>query len=90
MLVLTVQAAFDNGYTKIVLGTCTSRIACHVLEATVKVSCSYMPMEKGKKSFTEPFMFLETGEALESMSEAIYILILPGTGFLVSCRYTIR
>ncbi|KAI3471602.1 hypothetical protein Pfo_028252 [Paulownia fortunei] len=27
---------FRNGYTKIVLGTCTSRIACHVLEATVK------------------------------------------------------
>lgn len=30
------KAAFENGYTKIVLGTCTSRIACHVLEATVK------------------------------------------------------
>ncbi|XP_041996889.1 cytoplasmic tRNA 2-thiolation protein 2 [Salvia splendens] len=30
------KAAFDNGYNKIVLGTCTSRIACHVLEATVK------------------------------------------------------
>ncbi|XP_057784468.1 cytoplasmic tRNA 2-thiolation protein 2 [Salvia miltiorrhiza] len=30
------KAALDNGYTKIVLGTCTSRIACHVLEATVK------------------------------------------------------
>ncbi|KAL3637235.1 hypothetical protein CASFOL_019534 [Castilleja foliolosa] len=30
------KAAFDNGYTKIVLGTCTSQIACHVLEATVK------------------------------------------------------
>lgn len=28
--------AMENGYTKIVLGTCTSRIACHVLEATVK------------------------------------------------------
>ncbi|KAL8493984.1 hypothetical protein ACS0TY_024964 [Phlomoides rotata] len=30
------KAAIENGYTKIVLGTCTSRIACHVLEATVK------------------------------------------------------
>ncbi|GFP92225.1 cytoplasmic tRNA 2-thiolation protein 2 [Phtheirospermum japonicum] len=30
------KAAFENGYTKILLGTCTSRIACHVLEATVK------------------------------------------------------
>ncbi|CAH9127627.1 unnamed protein product [Cuscuta epithymum] len=28
--------AIENGYTKIVLGKCTSRIACHVLEATVK------------------------------------------------------
>ncbi|KAL0428543.1 UNVERIFIED_CONTAM: Cytoplasmic tRNA 2-thiolation protein 2 [Sesamum latifolium] len=30
------KIATENGYTKIVLGTCTSRIACHVLEATVK------------------------------------------------------
>ncbi|KAH6793861.1 Adenine nucleotide alpha hydrolases-like superfamily protein [Perilla frutescens var. hirtella] len=30
------KAALENGYTKIILGTCTSRIACHVLEATVK------------------------------------------------------
>ncbi|CAA2983293.1 cytoplasmic tRNA 2-thiolation 2 [Olea europaea subsp. europaea] len=30
------KIAVDNGYTKLVLGTCTSRIACHVLEATVK------------------------------------------------------
>nr|GMC90318.1 cytoplasmic tRNA 2-thiolation protein 2 [Ipomoea batatas] len=30
------KTALENGYTKIVLGTCTSRIACHVLEATVK------------------------------------------------------
>ncbi|CAA3016806.1 cytoplasmic tRNA 2-thiolation 2, partial [Olea europaea subsp. europaea] len=33
------KIAVDNGYTKRskpVLGTCTSRIACHVLEATVK------------------------------------------------------
>ncbi|KAG8380365.1 hypothetical protein BUALT_Bualt06G0007900 [Buddleja alternifolia] len=30
------KIAFENGNTKIVLGTCMSRIACHVLEATVK------------------------------------------------------
>ncbi|PIN10277.1 hypothetical protein CDL12_17124 [Handroanthus impetiginosus] len=30
------KVASENGYTKILLGTCTSRIACHVLEATVK------------------------------------------------------
>ncbi|KAG8367889.1 hypothetical protein BUALT_Bualt16G0119500 [Buddleja alternifolia] len=30
------KIASENGYTKIVLGTCTSRIASHVLEATVK------------------------------------------------------
>ncbi|XP_051138724.1 cytoplasmic tRNA 2-thiolation protein 2 [Andrographis paniculata] len=30
------KVAFENGYTKIMLGTCTYRIACHVLEATVK------------------------------------------------------
>ncbi|KAL3534346.1 hypothetical protein ACH5RR_002807 [Cinchona calisaya] len=30
------KVALENGYTKILLGTCTSRIACHVLEATVK------------------------------------------------------
>ncbi|KAK4481702.1 hypothetical protein RD792_012610 [Penstemon davidsonii] len=30
------KIALENGYTKLVLGTCTSRIACHVLEATVK------------------------------------------------------
>ncbi|KVI12121.1 Thiouridylase, cytoplasmic, subunit 2 [Cynara cardunculus var. scolymus] len=28
--------AIENGYTKLVLGSCTSRIACHVLAATVK------------------------------------------------------
>ncbi|KZV51586.1 cytoplasmic tRNA 2-thiolation protein 2 [Dorcoceras hygrometricum] len=28
------KIAMENGYTKIVLGTCTSRIACYVLEAT--------------------------------------------------------
>ncbi|KAL2466047.1 Cytoplasmic tRNA 2-thiolation protein 2 [Abeliophyllum distichum] len=30
------KIAVENGYTKLVLGTCTSRIACRVLEATVK------------------------------------------------------
>ncbi|KAI3446481.1 hypothetical protein Pfo_003146 [Paulownia fortunei] len=30
------KIAYENGYTKILLGTCTSWIACHVLEATVK------------------------------------------------------
>ncbi|XP_011078907.1 cytoplasmic tRNA 2-thiolation protein 2 [Sesamum indicum] len=30
------KIATENGYAKIVLGTCTSRIACHVLEATIK------------------------------------------------------
>ncbi|KAK9075855.1 hypothetical protein SSX86_004184 [Deinandra increscens subsp. villosa] len=30
------KIATENGYTKLVLGSCTSRIACHVLAATVK------------------------------------------------------
>ncbi|XP_009784415.1 cytoplasmic tRNA 2-thiolation protein 2 [Nicotiana tabacum] len=30
------KIALKHGYTKVLLGTCTSRIACHVLEATVK------------------------------------------------------
>ncbi|XP_059295947.1 cytoplasmic tRNA 2-thiolation protein 2 [Lycium ferocissimum] len=30
------KIAIENGYTKVLLGTGTSRIACHVLEATVK------------------------------------------------------
>ncbi|XP_027175609.1 cytoplasmic tRNA 2-thiolation protein 2 [Coffea eugenioides] len=30
------KVALKNGYTKVLLGTCTSRIACRVLEATVK------------------------------------------------------
>ncbi|KAL2225956.1 UNVERIFIED_CONTAM: Cytoplasmic tRNA 2-thiolation protein 2 [Sesamum indicum] len=30
------KVALENGYTKVVMGTCTSQIACHVLEATVK------------------------------------------------------
>lgn len=30
------KIAIENGYTKLVLGSCTSRIACHVLTATVK------------------------------------------------------
>ncbi|CAN1125040.1 Cytoplasmic tRNA 2-thiolation protein 2 [Linum perenne] len=30
------KLASENGYTKLVLGLCTSRIACHVLAATVK------------------------------------------------------
>jgi len=30
------QIALENGYTKIMLGTCASGIACHVLSATVK------------------------------------------------------
>ncbi|CAN4118568.1 unnamed protein product [Withania somnifera] len=30
------KIAIENGYTKVLLGTCTSRIACHVLEATAK------------------------------------------------------
>lgn len=36
-LVSTLQIAIENGYTKLVLGSCTSRIASHVLAATVKV-----------------------------------------------------
>ncbi|CAL4970397.1 unnamed protein product [Urochloa decumbens] len=31
------KIALENGYTKIMLGTCASGIACHVLSATVKV-----------------------------------------------------
>uniref|UniRef100_A0A5B7B7P3 Putative cytoplasmic tRNA 2-thiolation protein 2 n=1 Tax=Davidia involucrata TaxID=16924 RepID=A0A5B7B7P3_DAVIN len=30
------KIALENGYTKLVLGSCTSRIACHVISATVK------------------------------------------------------
>ncbi|XP_077250505.1 adenine nucleotide alpha hydrolases-like superfamily protein isoform X2 [Tasmannia lanceolata] len=30
------KIALDNGYSKLVLGSCTSRIACHVISATVK------------------------------------------------------
>ncbi|CAL1385672.1 unnamed protein product [Linum trigynum] len=30
------KVASENGYTKLVLGLCTSRIACHVIAATVK------------------------------------------------------
>ncbi|KAA8517105.1 hypothetical protein F0562_017398 [Nyssa sinensis] len=30
------KIALENGYTKLVLGSCTSRIACHVIAATVK------------------------------------------------------
>ncbi|OMO71369.1 Rossmann-like alpha/beta/alpha sandwich [Corchorus olitorius] len=30
------KVASENGYTRVVLGTCTSRIACHVISATVK------------------------------------------------------
>ncbi|OIS97662.1 PREDICTED: cytoplasmic tRNA 2-thiolation protein 2-like [Nicotiana attenuata] len=30
------KIALEHGYTKVLLGTCTSRIACRVLEATVK------------------------------------------------------
>ncbi|XP_050227488.1 cytoplasmic tRNA 2-thiolation protein 2 [Mercurialis annua] len=30
------KAASENGYNRLVLGSCTSRIACHVLAATVK------------------------------------------------------
>ncbi|XP_058070755.1 cytoplasmic tRNA 2-thiolation protein 2 isoform X2 [Magnolia sinica] len=30
------KIAFENGYSKLVLGTCSSRIACHVISATVK------------------------------------------------------
>ncbi|KAK9290849.1 hypothetical protein L1049_009027 [Liquidambar formosana] len=30
------KIAFENGYNKLVLGSCTSRIACHVISATVK------------------------------------------------------
>ncbi|MFS7943247.1 putative cytoplasmic tRNA 2-thiolation protein [Helianthus anomalus] len=37
MRMLSLQKiAIENGYTKLVLGSCTSRIACHVLSATVK------------------------------------------------------
>ncbi|CAI0439584.1 unnamed protein product [Linum tenue] len=32
------KVASENGYTKLVLGLCTSRIACHVIAATVKDS----------------------------------------------------
>lgn len=46
---LKMQTAFENGYSKIVLGTCTSRIACHVLEATVKVSTYTLKKPKGKR-----------------------------------------
>ena len=31
------QIAHENGYTKLLLGSCTSRMACHVISATVEV-----------------------------------------------------
>ncbi|CAF2032653.1 unnamed protein product [Brassica oleracea var. botrytis] len=33
----------ENGYNRLVLGTCTSRLASHVLTATVKVCCLLCP-----------------------------------------------
>lgn len=36
------QIASENGYNRLVLGSCTSRIACHVLTATVKVYVSFV------------------------------------------------
>ncbi|KAK1548799.1 hypothetical protein Q3G72_026692 [Acer saccharum] len=33
---LLLQVASENGYNRLVLGLCTSRIACHVITATVK------------------------------------------------------
>jgi hypothetical protein len=36
-----VQIASENGYNRLVLGSCTSRIACHVISATVKVCFGY-------------------------------------------------
>ncbi|KAH7561367.1 hypothetical protein JRO89_XS10G0217000 [Xanthoceras sorbifolium] len=33
---LRLQVASENGYNRLVLGLCTSRIACHVITATVK------------------------------------------------------
>jgi hypothetical protein len=36
-----VQIASENGYNRLVLGSCTSRIACHVISATVKVCLIY-------------------------------------------------
>jgi cytoplasmic tRNA 2-thiolation protein 2 len=33
------KVAAENGYNRLVLGSCTSRIASHVLTATVKVCC---------------------------------------------------
>ncbi|CAN1125041.1 Cytoplasmic tRNA 2-thiolation protein 2 [Linum perenne] len=38
------KLASENGYTKLVLGLCTSRIACHVLAATVKDSLKTMQL----------------------------------------------
>ncbi|XP_022766666.1 cytoplasmic tRNA 2-thiolation protein 2 isoform X2 [Durio zibethinus] len=35
-LLLLQKVASENGYTRVVLGSCTSRIACHVISATVK------------------------------------------------------
>lgn len=35
-ILLLQKIASENGYTRIVLGSCTSRIACHVISATVK------------------------------------------------------
>lgn len=34
---IVVQIASEKGYNRLVLGSCTSRIACHVILATVKV-----------------------------------------------------
>nr|DAD45745.1 TPA_asm: hypothetical protein HUJ06_003975 [Nelumbo nucifera] len=36
------KIALDNGYNKLVLGSCASRIACHVISATVKVRYQFI------------------------------------------------
>ncbi|KAK3018768.1 hypothetical protein RJ639_003315 [Escallonia herrerae] len=40
------KIALENGYTKLVFGSCTSRIACHILAATVKSTLFLMPKER--------------------------------------------
>ncbi|KAL5998205.1 hypothetical protein ACLOJK_009143 [Asimina triloba] len=38
------KIASENGYSKLVLGTCTSRMASHVIAATVKIAVAFLSM----------------------------------------------
>ncbi|KAG6771282.1 hypothetical protein POTOM_022630 [Populus tomentosa] len=51
------KVASQNGYNRLILGSCTSRIACHVLAATVKKTG--IPKAISNKPSTKGFLFYE-------------------------------